>query len=78
MTFSGVLTKDKKQFIRVRFEREGAKGLEVAEGILPECTIEQQNGYTPEEVDQLQDYLKQNRQEIIEQAKGLNNILKWF
>ena len=66
LTFSGVLTKGDKKFIRVRFERETDRGVEIAEGILPDCTIEKQNGYSQQEVEQLQDYLKQNRSDIME------------
>lgn len=79
MTFSGVLQKKGKQIIQVRFERQTATGgVEVAEGLLPDCTIEKYNGFSEEEIDQLQEYLKRNRKEIIDKAKGLNNIMNWF
>lgn len=74
MTFSGVLLREGKHLIQVRFER----GDDVAEGILPDGEIQRSQGYTKEEIQQLERYLRQNRTDIIARAKELNRITNWF
>jgi hypothetical protein len=79
MTYSAIVRdKDNKRIVRVSFERKGASGIEVAEGLLPEGTITKQNGYTSEEVAQLEDYLKANSADIMGRAKVISNPLKWL
>lgn len=74
MTFSGVLFREGKHLIQVRFER----GDDVAEGTLPEGEIHKSQGYSKEEIEQLEQYLRQNRKDIIARAKELNRITSWF
>lgn len=79
MTYSAILRdKDNKKIVRVLFEREGESGKEVAEGILPLCKIEKQNGYTKEEIESLEKYLSLNHEAIMEKAKVISNPLKWL
>lgn len=64
----------KKKMVRVRFDRDD----DYAEGIIPEGSIEKQKGFTKEEVEQLEQYLRKNRKEIIEKAKQITGIKHWF
>ncbi len=73
-TYSGILTRKNKKIICVRFERAGKSGTDYAEGQIPECKIEKQNGFTPEEVRQMEEYLKTEKDHIIQEARKLNNI----
>ena len=77
-TYSGILNKGQKKIIRVRFERDQEDTLDYAEGIIPDCKIEKQQGFTNEEVKQMEDYLVSEKETIIQDAKKLNNILHWF
>lgn len=74
MTYSCILSKGKKKIIRVTFER----GKDFAEGIVPDGIIEKQQGFTKEEIEQLEDYLRNNLQEIVEQAKKITGIRHWL
>ncbi len=79
MTYSAVLRdKDNKKIIRIQFERSGENGPEIAEGVLPECVILRQNGYTQEEIQKLEEYLKANSDDIMDRAKVISNPLKWL
>lgn len=78
MTYSSVVTKDKKRAVCVRFERLHTQKIDYAEAILPECDVVKQEGFTAEEILQLEEYLKANRKEILEKAKGLSNFMHWF
>ena len=79
MTYSSFLTdRQGQRFVRVQFEREGAHGTETAEGILPEGKIVRQEGYSEEEVQKLEEYLKANAADIMGQAKSISNPLKWL
>ena len=70
---SGILRKDGKKIIYVRFER----GKDFAEGSIPAAKITSQNGFTPEEIGQIENYLSENKFDIIEQAKTVN-LMKNF
>lgn len=74
LTYSCVLAKEKNKVVQVRFER----GKDFAEGIIPEGVIERHSGFTNEEVEQLELYLRQNRKDIIEKAKQITGITHWF
>ena len=79
MTYSAILRdKNNKRIIRVQFERNGANGREVAEGILPDGVIVRQNGYTAEEIKGLEEYIKANADDIMSKAKVISNPLKWL
>lgn len=73
-TYSGVLTRNNRKLIRVRFERKGNQGIDFAEGKIPECKIEKQNGFSQEEIHQMEAYLESEKENIIHEAKKLNNI----
>ena len=73
-THSSVLSKNGKSFVLVRFER----GEYSAEGTVPDCLILRSNGFTQEEIEELEDYLDQNRQQIIDAAKSISNIKHLF
>jgi hypothetical protein len=77
-TYSAVLNKGEKKIIRVRFERGQAAELNYAEGIIPDCKIEKQQGFSAQEVEQMESYLEAEKENIIQEAKKLNNILHWF
>ncbi len=73
-TYSGVLTKKNKKIICVRFERIGEDGADYAEGQIPECKIDKQKGFTLEEIRQMEEYLRAEKDNIIQKARKLNNI----
>lgn len=77
-TYSGILNKGLKKIIRVRFEREQEASLDYAEGIIPDCRIEKQLGFSSDEIEQMEAYLVSEKDNIIQEAKKLNNILHWF
>lgn len=74
MMVSGFVEKDNRKIIRVSFLR----GKCVAEGILPDGMIEKSEGFTKEETVGLENYMRANRQEIIEQAKAVNPLRSWL
>ena len=70
MTHSTVLSRDGRPFVAVMIER----GKDVAEGTIPECRITRNNGFSSEEVAELEAYLEEHRKEIIEAAKGISSL----
>lgn len=70
LTYSSLVVKDGKPYVSVRFER----GDDFAEGGLPDCDISFAKGFTQEEIDMLQDYLRAHRKEIGEKAKAMSSI----
>ena len=69
-THSTVLSKNGKPFVSVMFER----GKDLAEGTVPDCVITKSEGFTEEEIEELEDYMKAQRKEIIENAKRISDI----
>lgn len=67
---STVLSKNGKPFVSVMFER----GNDRAEGTVPDCVITKSEGFTEEEIEELEDYMKAQRKEIIENAKRISDI----
>lgn len=79
MTYSAIVRdKDNKKIVRVKFERIQKGNAEIAEGILPDCKIVSQNGYSAEEISGLEEYLRGNLEDIMAKAKVISNPLKWF
>lgn len=79
MTYSAIVRdKDNKKIVRVTFERTGALGKEIAEGLIPECIITKQKGFSQEEIQGLEQYLRANNDDIMEKAKVISNPLKWL
>ena len=77
-TYSGVVRKDGRNAVCVRFERKRNGKTDYAEGLVPSCTITKQEGFSEEEQKGLINYLKQNDEEIRKKAKELNHIKNWF
>lgn len=71
---SGVLHRESRTFVRVSFLR----GKDWAEGIVPDGVIEKSEGFTKEEIENLEVYLRNDKDEIIRQAKGVNPIRNLF
>ena len=79
MTYSAIVRdKDNRKIVRVKFERNGDSGPEVAEGILPDCRIVSQNGFSTEEIKGLEEYLRGNLDDFMSKAKVISNPLKWL
>lgn len=78
MTYSSLLMKDGKKSICVRFERNHSTGMDYAEATLPNSAITKQQGFSEEEVAQLELYLRANRDEILKNAKQITGFMHWF
>lgn len=74
MTYTSVVTKDNKPMISIKFER----GNDICEGSVPECVISKNDGFTDEEIEGLEHYLRMNKREIIEQGKSISGLLNIF
>ncbi len=74
MTHSGILAKNGRRSVSVRFER----GADVAEATLPECKVIRNQGFSAEEVQGLESYLMQENDRIFARAKEINHIRNWF
>lgn len=74
MLVSCGLVKDGRKIVRVSFLR----GKAFAEGLLPDGMIERAEGFTTDEVQKLENYLRANRKEILEQAKGIDPLRNWM
>lgn len=71
MLISGVTTtKEGKKQAYVRFD----EGNCFAEGIIPDCKITKQKGFTEDEISQLEDYLKVNLTSLKKEAAKINPI----
>lgn len=75
MTYSGLLMKDEEKMVRVCFERGES---DYAEGIVPRGKIVKSQGFTEEEVDQLEIYLQEQATDIIHRAKDVNFLKEWL
>ena len=60
--------------ISIKFER----GNDICEGSVPECIISKNDGFTDEEIEGLEHYLRMNKKEIIEQGKSISGLLNIF
>lgn len=74
MLISGMIKKDGNSFARVSFLRDKCW----AEGIVPDGVIEKSEGFSEEELAQLTAYLEQEKDMILEQAKGVNPLRNLF
>lgn len=70
MTYTSVVTKDNKPMISLKFER----GTDECEGSVPDCVISKNSGFTDEEVEGLEHYLRMNKKTIIEEAKKISGL----
>ena len=48
--------------------------VQIADGILPDCAIENQQGFSEEEVEQLEVYLMEHADELMEKAKEMSKL----
>lgn len=71
-TYSGLLNRKGKKVVSVRFERAG--GRDFADGILPDCAIEKQQGFSDDEVEQLEVYLMEHADELMAKAKEMSKL----
>ena len=69
-TYSGILVKEGKQIVQVRFERNK----DYAEGTLPQALILKHQGFSTDEIDQLQQYMAEHQEEIFTHAKEINSF----
>ncbi len=74
MLISGFFMKDGRKMMRVSFTR----GKDFAEGLLPDGLIDRSEGFSGEELEKLEKFLRANRQEIMEQGKEINPIRSWL
>ena len=74
MLVSSVVVKDGRKIVRVSFLREK----DYAEGILPDGMIEKAEGFTSQEVQKLENYMRANRKEILKQAKEVDPLRNWL
>lgn len=74
MLISGLVEKDGRKLVRVSFLR----GRDYADGLLPEGLIEKAQGFSGEEVQKLENYLRFHRQDILKQAKEINPLRNWL
>ena len=77
-TYSGVIQRNNHNAVCVRFERKKEGRIEYAEGVVPDGRIEKQEGFSGEEIEGLEAYLKEHSEEIKKNAKALNQIKNWF
>ena len=79
MTYSAIVrNSDNQRIVRVAFERKNGSQTEIAEGIVPDGKIVKQNGYSSDEVSQLESYLKENADNIMAKARVISSPLKWL
>lgn len=70
MSVSPICAKDGKRYAFVSF----TDGERSAEGKIPDCTIVSNKGFTSEEVEQLEAYMKQELQKLKRMAAGIRII----
>lgn len=73
-TFSGVVSRGNKKLICVRFERERDSHVDVAEGEVPQCKITSSVGFSKDEVEQMEVYLTEQKDVIIQEARKINSL----
>lgn len=74
MLVSGIINKGDRRYVRVSFVR----GKDIAEGIVPDGIIDHVKGFSDEEVFKLERYLRENKGEIMEQARKVNPLKNWL
>lgn len=74
MTYSGVFTREKQKVVHVCFEKKETGAF--AEAVIPECSFLHNKGFTEKELETLKVYLQMNKDEIFQNARGINrNVL---
>lgn len=70
LSVSPVCSKDGKQYAYVSFQ----DGERIAEGTIPDCVIISAGDFTPEEITQMEDYM---RRELMELKKAASSVNVW-
>ena len=73
MSVSPICVKDGKKYAFVSF----TDGTRTAEGKIPDCTITNNDGFSEDEVQQLEDYMKQELPQLKKMAAGID-VMKTF
>ena len=68
MSVSPVCVKDGNKYAFVSF----TDGTRKSEGKIPECTIISNEGFSAEEIEQLEDYMRRERTQLKKMAAGIN------
>lgn len=71
---SGILKKDGRRIARISFMR----GEEYAEFIVPDGVLDSRKGFSEEEISMLQEYVREEKDSIMEKAKGVNAMKNWL
>ncbi|MCM1188340.1 MAG: hypothetical protein NC541_03475 [bacterium] len=71
---SGVLKKGDRRFARVSFLR----GKDYAEFTVPDGMMDGYRGFSEEEITKLCRYVRENRDQILQEAKGVNPMKNWL
>lgn len=71
MYVSGIINRENQKKACVRFEDKER----FAEGFIPDCKIEKQNGFNEDEIEQLENYMKDNLEALKNRAAGVDPIL---
>lgn len=74
MLVSGIINKEGRRYARVSFVR----GKDVAEGIVPDGIVDHAEGFSDDEIFKLERYIRENRGEIMEQARQVNPLKNWL
>jgi len=69
-TYSSVVVKDNKPMVSLLFER----GSDTAEGVIPACDITKNSGFSKEEIEALENYMKEHKKEFIDNAKKISRL----
>lgn len=78
-TYTSILHNKKgEKMVRVCFERKGETGREYAEGVVPEGKIDASFGFSGEEIEKLEEYLKENSGDIMLKARKITGITHWL
>ncbi|SFB18579.1 hypothetical protein SAMN05216249_11224 [Acetitomaculum ruminis DSM 5522] len=75
MIFSAVVNNAGRNFVSVRFERNGT---DFVEAKVPSCEIVESKGFSTDELSMIRYYLKENTNDIISKSKAITNIKHWF
>lgn len=73
MSVSPICTKDGKKYAFVSFTDE----VRTAEGKIPDCTIISNDGFSEDEVQQLEEYMKHELPQLKKMAAGIN-VMEMF
>ena len=74
MLVSGIINKEGRRYARVSFVR----GNDIAEGIVPDGIVDHAEGFSDDEIFKLERYMRENRGEIMGQARQVNPLKNWL